>query len=372
MKIKTYQITFLPWISFNKVYKIGPILFWPYDLMKNHKITDKEVIIHLDKYFEQFINYEGKKVNTITICTFNDDYLKILNSTEIEMLNWAINSLIFSTLVPQIKNKILHQNYQLSIPNSDIFNKFTSNFFPGDNTMPILFEGRLDRGWKIGELCFQRPWTTSYSYGEPNEELVGIFNKFMHDFKNKDSKRLLQCIEWFKYAHRSNLNVSPFSKLLMMAIVYEIFFNLQDSYGKKNKFRKKLNDLFEDEEIKKEVRKEGENKEVELNLAGWWANDFYKLRNSIVHGDDINIKDLHYNSRISFLDVADLVMLRLIILKSYEKNFIDKEKINSIKRIINILNKICTQNNKENSKIKVKIMDLSYDFKTIYEVFNWI
>lgn len=46
--MKTYQITFLPWISFNKEYKIGPILFWPYYLMKNHKIIDKEVIIHLD------------------------------------------------------------------------------------------------------------------------------------------------------------------------------------------------------------------------------------------------------------------------------------------------------------------------------------
>jgi len=195
--------------------------------------------------------------------------------------------------------------------------------------MPILFEGRQDGGWEIGDLYFQRPWTTSYSYGEPNEELVGIFDKFMHDLKNKDSKRVLQCLEWFKYAHRSNLNVSPFSKLLMMAIVYEIYFNLQESHRKRNNFRKKLNDLFEDGEIKKEVRKEGENKEVELNLAGWWANDFYKLRNSIVHGDDINIKDLRYNSRVSFLDIADLVIWRLIILKAYEKDFIDKEKINS-------------------------------------------
>lgn len=371
MKIKTYQITFLPWISFRKEYRIGPILFWPYDLMKNHKIIDKEVIIHLDKYFEQFIDYEGKKVDTITICTFNDNFLKILDPTEEEILNWAINSLIFSTLVPQIKGKILNRNCPLSIPNSDIFNKFISNFFPGDNTMPILFEGRQDGGWEIGDLYFQRPWTTSYSYGEPNEELVGIFDKFMHDLKNKDSKRVLQCLEWFKYAHRSNLNVSPFSKLLMMAIVYEIYFNLQESHRKRNNFRKKLNDLFEDGEIKKEVRKEGENKEVELNLAGWWANDFYKLRNSIVHGDDINIKDLRYNSRVSFLDIADLVIWRLIILKAYEKDFIDKEKINSEERIINILDRLCPENNKDNLKIKAKIMDLSYDFKKMYKVFKW-
>ncbi len=370
MKTKTYQITFLPWISFLKEYRIGPILFWPYDLMKNHKIRDKEVIIHLDKYFGQFIDYEGKKVNTITICTFNDNCLKILEPSEKDILNWAIYSLIFSTLIPQIKNKILNRNYQISIPNSDIFIKFISNFFPGDNTMPILFEGRLDGGWEIGDLCFQRPWTTSYSYGEPDEELVGIFDKFMHDLKNKDSKRLLQCLEWFNYAHRSNLNVSPFSKLLMMTIAYEIFFNLQDSYGKKNKFRDKLNDLFECEEIKKEVRME--KKKNELNLAGWWANDFYNLRSSIVHGDDINKNALSYNSRVSFLDVADLVMWRLIILKAYEKDFIDKEKINGEKRIINILGRLCPENNKDNLIIKAKIMDLSYNFKTIYEVFNWI
>jgi len=194
----------------------------------------------------------------------------------------------------------------------------------------------------------------------------------MHDYENKGSKRLLQCLEWFKYAHRSNLNVSPFSKLLMMAIVYEIYFNLQESRRKRNNFRKKLNDLFEDGEIKKEVRKEGENKEIELNLAGWWANDFYNLRSSIVHGDDINKNALSYNSRVSFLDVADLVMWRLIILKAYEKGFIDKEKINSEKRIINILDRLCPENNKDNLKIKAKIMDLSYNFKTLYKVFNWI
>ena len=372
MKMKTYQITFLPWISFNKEYKIGPILFWPYYLMKNHKIIDKEVIIHLDKYFKQFVDYEGKKVNTITICTFNDNYLKVLKTSEKEILNWAINSLIFSTLVSQIKGKILNRNYQLSVPNSDIFSKVILNFFPGDKRMPILFEGILNGGWEIGELYFQRPWTTSYSHGEPDEELVGIFKKFMYDLKNKDSKRLFQCLEWFNYAHRSNSNISPFSKLLMMTIVYEIFFNLHDSRSKRNEFRKKLNDLFEDEEIKKEVRKERKNKKIELNLAGWWASDFYNLRNSIVHGDDINRKDLSYNSRVSFLDIADLVMWRLIILKAYEKDFIDKEKINSEKRIINILDRLCPENNKDNLKIKAKIMDLSYDFKTIYKVFNWI
>ena len=370
MKIKKYQITFLPWISFNKEYKIGPILFWPYYLMKNQKIIDKEVTIHLDKCFKQFINYEGKKVDTITICTFNGNCLKILEPSEEKLLNWSINSLIFSTLVPQIKGKIINRSYQFTIPNSDIFNKFILNFSLGDNTMSTLFEGILDGGWKIRDLCFQRPRTTSCSYGEPIEELVRIFNKFMHDFENKGSKRLLQCLEWFNYAHRSNLNVSPFSKLLMMTIAYEIFFNLQDSYSKKSEFRNKLNDLFECEEIKKEVRME--KKKIELNLAGWWANDFYNLRNSIVHGDDINRKDLRYNSRVSFLDVADLVMWRLIILKAYEKDFIDKEKINSEKRIIKILDRLCPENNKDNLKIKAKIMDLRYDFKTIYKAFNWI
>ena len=65
-------------------------------------------------------------------------------------------------------------------------------------------------------------------------------------------------------------------------------------------------------------------------------------------------------------------MLRLIILKAYEKDFIDKEKINSVKRIIDILDRLCPENSKDNLKIQAKIMDLSYDFKTIYEVLNWI
>jgi len=157
MKIKTYQITFLPWISFRKEYRIGPILFWPYDLMKNHKIIDKEVIIHLDKYFEQFIDYEGKKVDTITICTFNDNFLKILDPTEEEILNWSINSVIFSTLVPQIKGKILNRNCPLSIPNSDIFNKFISNFSPGTTQCQFYLKvGKMEVG-KLETSTFKDP-----------------------------------------------------------------------------------------------------------------------------------------------------------------------------------------------------------------------
>jgi len=41
------------------------------------------------------------------------------------------------------------------------------------------------------------------------------------------------------------------------------------------------------------------------------------------------------------------------------------------KRIINILDRLCPENNKDNLKIKAKIMDLSYDFKKMYKVFKW-
>jgi len=372
MKKKQNQINFLPWINFKEEYKIGPILFWPYYKMKDKKRIDNKIINHLDKYFKQFIDYERKGVRTITICTYNGKYFKILTDKENLLLKSSMNSLFFSTIIPQIITKIRSRNYQFAIPNSDIFNMLICKFYPGSNSLAVQFEGVLDGGWKIGELCFQKPVTTGYSYGEPNEELIGIFDKFMLNQSEIDSKRLFRCLEWFNYAHRSNSHSSPHAKILMMATAYEIFFNMHDSYSKRGKLRKKINDLFLDEEIKTEVRKERNGKEIKLNLAGWWANDFYNLRNKIVHGDEVELKELKYKDKISYIDVADLLLWKSIILKSYDKCFIEKEKISSENKIMKILNALCPNNNTDQSIINRKVLNLKYDFESIYKAIGWI
>jgi len=372
MKKKQNQINFLPWINFKEEYKIGPILFWPYYKMKDKKRIDNKIINHLDKYFKQFIDYERKEVKTITICTYNGKYFKILTDKENLLLKSSMNSLFFSTIIPQIITKIRSRNYQFAIPNSDIFNMLICNFYPGSNSLAVQFEGVLNGGWKIGELCFQKPVTTGYSYGEPNEELIGIFDKFMLNQSEIDSKRLFRCLEWFNYAHRSNSHTSSHAKILMMATAYEIFFNMHDSYNKRDILRKKINDLFLDEGIKTEVRKERNGKEIKLNLAGWWANDFYNLRNKIVHGDEVELKELKYKDKISYIDVADLLLWKSIILKSYDKCFIGKEKINSENKIMKILNALCPNNNTDQSIINRKVLNLKYDFESIYKAIGWI
>ena len=158
----------------------------------------------------------------------------------------------------------------------------------------------------------------------------------------------------------------------MMATAYEIFFNMHDSHSKTDILRKKINDLFLDEGIKTEVRKERNGKGIKLNLAGWWANDFYNLRNKIVHGDEVELKDLKYRDKISYIDVADLLLWKSIILKSYDKCFIEKEKIDNENKIMKILNDICPNDNTDQSIINRKISNLRYDFESIYKAISWI
>ena len=63
------EVFFLPWVTFPHDFTIGPVRFWDYRRCVAKEITDPATVAHLAKYFESYVEHDGKPVRSVTICS---------------------------------------------------------------------------------------------------------------------------------------------------------------------------------------------------------------------------------------------------------------------------------------------------------------
>lgn len=168
----------------------------------------------------------------------------------------------------------------------------------------------LSGGWKIDDISFSEPWARGGISCNPEDKILKGFEKcFSQEIEQNIRERIFRSLEWFRMAHIEDNGVSIVSKLVMMATGFETLLKFPRN-GKRNYFVEYIEDKVATDEFIKGDRTDWEGKNY--SLAGWWAWDFYELRNRIVHGDIISSNDLIYKEWIGHLNVADLVFWECI------------------------------------------------------------
>ncbi len=147
---------------------------------------------------------------------------------------------------------------------------------------------------------------------------------FSNEFPSDVRERIFRSLEFFRLTHTEvdlGLNqpdtIASLSKLVMMATAFEILLQFPES-SKSNFFAEKIDNTIKSDEFLMEERPNRKNKLIKRSKAGWWAWDFYKLRNRIVHGDKIELEELLYKKWITYNIVADLVFWEFIKRELYE------------------------------------------------------
>lgn len=303
------QISFLPWVKFNRSISLGQITFWPYYIEGDQRVADAKIKTHLDKYFKSYGDNEGKPVDTITVCSYEKDDFRILNDPEYLLLRNAVDILIFIAITPQVKRAVCSKNRSWGPPTADIFELVTQNFHPGNDHIAIKAGSLLNSGWKIGEITFSKPWATGGAIWNLDEELINGFNKcFSTEVPLDVQERIFRSLEWFRMAHKEGGQVSELSKVVMMATTFEILLQFPRN-EKRRYFVEYMEKHIASGDFLKDTRTTDRGKSFNLSLAGCWAWDFYELRSQIVHGDLIPLKKLIYRDWVTHLIVADLVFL---------------------------------------------------------------
>ena len=321
-KSKPQIVSFLPWIGdkIEESIKVGPITFWPYPAEAESRITDAKIKSKLDGLFKSFVDLEDKSVNNIVICSYKDDSFHQFTLEEYYELRDAVNILTFSAITSGTVSAVYgyprKRKDTFLIPSSNVFE--LSTFTVNDD-----FITTSGGEWPIENIKFRKPLSIGGTIWSLDKGLINCFDKCFNNPAD-EIKRLIQSLEWFRLAHTESNIVSYVSKwisdetfypskIVMMSTAFETLFGLSKSDGnKKRKLSESVENCIDNnhpENFIKQARKVG-SKEKEHTCPYWWAWDFYKLRNKVVHGDKISLSELKYKDWITYLTVADLVLLK--------------------------------------------------------------
>lgn len=314
----------MPWVGLRQEVQVGPVRFWPWD---QNIVCDTALRNQLNRYFSCFVDHYGKQVNTLTICSHGTPDFRILNDNkEYNELRSAVDILIFSTVCPQTKLAVCSNNQSVGPPTADRYQLIGQVLVPPHDNTIVIGAGSLTSCDQIDKVHISKPWSVGGSFGtDPEEEFIGAFNKvFSNEFPSDVRERIFRSLEFFRLVHTESdlgLNqpatIASLSKLVMMATAFEILLQFPDS-SKSNCFAEKIENTIKSDEFLMEERPNRKNKLIKRSKAAWWAWDFYKLRNRIVHGDKIEPEELRYKEWITYNIVADLVFWEFIKRELYE------------------------------------------------------
>lgn len=345
-KDKKLQFFFLPWAGngIRESVKIGSITFWPYPDEADKRITEVEIKNKLKEFFKRFVNLKGEPVGKVVMCSYKDEVFHEFTLKEYYELRNAVNALIFSAITSQTVSAVTDSPHgRYPPPTSNVFELAS---FVLKNNFILTSDGGL---WELSGIAFQNPIPQGGKLWGYNREIIKCFDvcfsKGHSSVIEGDISRLTRSLEWFRLAHTEdnlisydtkifNEEVSYPSKIVMMATAFEILFNLQN-YKKGKKFTKNVEDCIcksTDKTLIEETRRDAEKKNTKRTRAGWWAWDFYQLRNDAVHGGAISPSDLKYKDWITSPIIADLVYLVCVEHLLIKNGCIDGKMKSSMKK----------------------------------------
>lgn len=325
MDISYKQISLLPWLELADI-QIGNTIFWKYD---TSVISNADTKTYLDKYVKCYVDKHQEPVKTVSIASYKDkNYFEPLTADEYQELNFSRNLLCLLCISEQSRIALASKNKSIGPPSSDIFEMVSQNFVPGTDDIAVKSGGMTSGGWTLDEIHFQEPWSTGGFFKNLNGHVIKAINKLLADSKNEDLKnRLLRSSEWFRLAHLENGVISPLFMVVMMAAAFEIIFDIPNVRDKASFLSDKIDQTIALSSFIQATRQYGKNNEKRKtrSAASWWGWDFYKLRNSVVHGDNIPMSDLIYSDWITHMIVADMIFYAYVVYLLQSTGYIEND-----------------------------------------------
>ena len=342
-------VSFMPWLTLYQSVTLGKITFWNYSREAAERIDDLRTRERLEKHFNSYKNIDGS-LNPITICSYEGKtFYDGLNEQEYNHLREAVTALVFASFAEKIEWRIQEEQSHCNPPSINAFDlmfrqlSFDSDYYSHLSLSIKSFQMKESRS------VFQKPLGT-----REEADISTKWSKCLNSYlalkdSSKLKKRISRSLEFFRLAQaqddlKDNSEVSAFlTRTVLMITAFESLFfprwnetvsvnrKILEGDKKTEFFSNYIDERFKTDESRRSSRKFWNRKRTrisrteQLSLIAWWAYDFYKLRNSIVHGNKVDIEKLRFKEGLSFsqMDVAVLVFadcLEEIILNKVMKS----------------------------------------------------
>lgn len=326
-------VTFLPWFKISDLVEIGDLVFWRYPAHKPQFVPNANFETQLQRMFSSYVDIQGVAVTELTIASFRSEPFRGLSPDEAGGIRDLIRLLAFSVISENDYYRQIGQYF-----NSTHFQHFHQRFQLG--SIWIAPEARRREGRTIhgghqhGQVKFTMPIQCATGLGgRPNLPLLQGLETVLRQ-ATPEAAAIRQAIDWFFLASSDSDSVSLRTETVMMASAFEALLQVQDEKGKKEALKQELRGLFASFFIE-EVEREGtDGKRERRSWKVWWMDEFYWLRNKIVHGQKIEPKRMtwtfHEHLTIAAIVLTTAVKLKLAQLGRYTLSPDDQTAADSI------------------------------------------
>ncbi len=287
----------MPYLPLAGYIKFDNLTLWSFEKHKETFIKDIPTKEHIEKLVKCYQYHNKKPIDNPSIVSISGIHFSNPNNQSIKKIEALKNILLVSGIL---------ENNSWSFVTSDNFEVFYQRFNIGDegiSTQAGAINNILTGGYKISEVAFAKPEHTNIPF---KLRLNGFVVNALEDcLKNSSSNaiksQIIQSLNPFFNAYRNSHEHSWASRILLLIISFELLFGETGRSRFRNNIQKysTLDSKFNPPTYKYPIYNRSVITSYEqLTLAQIWAEEFYKLRHKIIHGDTVYSDDFIFKDLI--------------------------------------------------------------------------
>ena len=323
------EVRFLPWAKINRKLSIGPVNVVPWNDVRS--CVPEAERTYLDTCFKKHLNDVGQPIEDITLLFIGNDPIPKLTEEECRIIRRAFDALVFTAIATKLRTIVSTGNTSMGVPNSERFQLVRQRVNPSEDFIADAMGGTF-HVQQLDDVLYHEPLdagSSDYSHDEKLLFALGVLLTRRGKARNKE--RIFRALEWFRFAHSGNEQISNLSHIVMLATAFEILLEIGPMNAKRKAITTKLDTLTSAGNLRQKTitfDRKGKQKQ-KVNAIAVWGNEFYFLRNKIVHGNKVKPSQLEYSvpnlPGLTQLHVAALVVWEVICWELFNDRLLGKE-----------------------------------------------
>lgn len=282
----------LPYLSINDTMLISGFRFVSVKNSLDKYVRDVATSEHIKKITAMYKSPSGHSVENPTIVMYRDDNFRTLQGTTMTKLANIRAMLLFASYL---------KNNSWSFCTAENFHLVIQRFNVGDDGLALqggAIHGILAGGLKISKTTFTTEphiYVSSMNLGLEGSVMVALAKCLNDELTNPKSSALMRSLRQFLLTYSNSPELDSSARVLGMIMAFELLFGTSSRGGFRDSIKKYADEYHPSEYDYEEAWTNGKSgkppKKLKLTGAQIWAEEFYKLRNRIIHGDVITPAD---------------------------------------------------------------------------------
>ncbi|MDO8587511.1 MAG: hypothetical protein Q7T82_10780 [Armatimonadota bacterium] len=274
-------VAFLPWLELHEEVKVGKVVFWPYEKMKDRNLPTEHPPETLDKYAGAFRthNDEPAPVTCVSYKTDSPPDERLTRAESREFLR-AQHILFAAAYVGAIKQPYLYD----FVPTCPSAEHFTLYHFPRkpEDRIKGHFGTDLAVGIIDGFRIKPPDHLHRYAFRLLDPLLLALSRTIM--LPQKRSVSVWRTLEWFFYSQTTHGHFTEESRLIMLCMAIDALIpNCKGCQDFVKHVGQTTHSLKLPNRWKRKYKLNHRIITVPCSVLEAWASDFYETRNALVH-----------------------------------------------------------------------------------------